>query len=103
VTRGREAERAYQQISADLRHGPQLSPSLVLFTTRAGLDRGLTSGTLPGRPDSHTRILLSVDGQSVSSSDLTGSRTVSVRHRAVVHPEHGAALDQKGWRSSGGE
>jgi hypothetical protein len=61
---GREAERAYQQISADLRHDLAFSPSLVLFTTRADLDQGLTSGTLPRSPDPRTRILLSFDGQS---------------------------------------
>jgi hypothetical protein len=60
----REAERAYRQISADLRHDLGFSPSLLLFTTRADLDRGLTSGTVQGRPDSRTRILLSFDGPS---------------------------------------
>jgi hypothetical protein len=61
---GREAERAYQQISADLRHDLAFSPSLILFTTRADLDRGLTSGTMQGRPDFRTRILLSIDDPS---------------------------------------
>jgi hypothetical protein len=60
----REAERAYQQISADLRHDLGFSPSLLLFTTRADLDRGLTSGTAQGRTDSRTRILLSFDEPS---------------------------------------
>ena len=46
---GREAERAYQQISADLRHNLGFSPRLILFTTRADLDRGrLTAGTGAG-------------------------------------------------------
>jgi hypothetical protein len=57
---GHEAERAYQQIREDLRHDLAFSPTLVLFTTQADLDRGLTSGTVQGRPDSRTRILLSV-------------------------------------------
>jgi hypothetical protein len=60
----REAESAYQQISADLRHDLGFSPSLLLFTTRADRDRGLTSGTVQGRPDSRTRILLSFDEPS---------------------------------------
>ena len=41
--------------------------------TRADLDRGLTSGTLPGGLDSRTRILLSFDGPS------------SRLHRDLVH------------------
>jgi hypothetical protein len=61
---GREAERAYRQISADLRHDLAFSPSLIMFTTRADLDRGLSSGTVPGRPDSRPRILLSLDKPS---------------------------------------
>jgi hypothetical protein len=58
---GREAERAYQQISADLHHDLAFSPSLILFTTRADLDRGLSPGPVQGRPDSRTIIQLSVD------------------------------------------
>jgi hypothetical protein len=45
---GREAERAYRQVSSDLVHDLSLRPLLVLFGTRGELDRAVTSGTVPG-------------------------------------------------------
>jgi hypothetical protein len=55
---GRQAERAYQQVSSDLRHDLSLRPLLVLFGTRAELERAVTSGTVPGNRE---HILLPLD------------------------------------------
>src|SRR5262249_15731431 len=54
----RDAERAYQRLSADLRHDLSTRPNLVLFATGAERDRVLENATVPG---TGSRILLALD------------------------------------------
>jgi beta-lactamase regulating signal transducer with metallopeptidase domain len=56
----RDAERAYQRLSADLRHDLGVRPNLVLFATDAERSRAVETGTAPGT-GTQLRILLARD------------------------------------------
>ena len=45
---GREAEAAYAQLKADLRHELAFKPRLVIFATRRDMERALAANTIPG-------------------------------------------------------
>jgi beta-lactamase regulating signal transducer with metallopeptidase domain/biopolymer transport protein ExbD len=58
----REAERAYRQLSSDLRHDLPTRPNLVLFATGAERDRIVANGVLPRTlPGTQSKILLALD------------------------------------------
>jgi hypothetical protein len=61
-----EAERAYEKVSAELRHDLSLRPLLVLYSTRADLEQAVTSGNVPEKRDRdpavrHQNILVPLD------------------------------------------
>lgn len=62
---GRDAERAYQRVSADLKHDLAFVPMLILFGTQADRERSVADGVVTQvaqlRPDVHAHVLMSVD------------------------------------------